>query len=56
MEKRLIKSETLSKLIDTPIFTIRKLAREKKIRAYKIGRDYRFDLEEVIEDIKKCVA
>ena len=46
----------LSKKICLPEFTIRKLAREKKIPAYQITRNYLFDYDEVIIAIKNNKA
>ena len=50
-----ITADQLSSLISTPVYTIRKLVREKKLPAYKItGKNYLFDYNEVLEVIKQC--
>lgn len=48
----LLTAKLLSQRISIPVFTIRKLARESKIPAYKLGKAYLFDPDEVIAVIK----
>ncbi len=43
----------LEKKICIPAWTIRRLAREKKLPSYKITGSYLFDYNEVIKTIKK---
>ncbi len=45
--------KTLSEILDTPPFTIRKWAREGTIPSFKIDSSFRFDVQEVIQSIKK---
>lgn len=54
--KRLVRVKELSKLIDTPAYTIRKLIREGVIPAYRFGKHYLCDLDEVVFVIKKSKA
>jgi len=50
---QLVTSERLSEIIGVPIWTIRKMVREKKIPAYSPSKkSYLFDPEEVITAIK----
>ena len=43
----------LAERISVPVWTIRKLIREQRIPAYKIGRNYLCDPVEVIQYIKE---
>lgn len=49
----LLNVKKLSERISTPAYTIRQWAREGRIPAYKVGKSYLFDIEEVIAAIKK---
>lgn len=49
----LLTVKKLSGRISVPAYTIRKWIREEKIPAYKMGKCYLCDPEEVIEVIKK---
>ncbi len=48
----LVTVKKLEEKISIPAWTIRKMTREKKLPAYKVGRGYLYDPEEVIEIIK----
>lgn len=49
----LITSDQLSEIINIPVWTIRKMVREKRIPAYSPNnKSYLFDPEEVIAAIK----
>ena len=48
----LITVKKLEERISIPAWTIRKMTREKRLPAYKVGRGYLYDPEEVIESIK----
>ena len=49
----LVTSEKLSEIINLPVWTIRKMVRERKIPAYSPNnKSYLFDPEEVITAIK----
>jgi len=52
MSKSFIRIHKLSKLLDTPEYTLRQWAREGKIPAYKPSRDYLFDPDEVEQAIR----
>ncbi len=53
MNQKLVKSKTLATVIDLPVYTIRKLAREGKIPYYKVDdKNFLFDPLEVVECIK----
>lgn len=53
MGKILIKTKELSGLVSISQYNIRKYVREGILPAYKVGgRDYLFDLDEVLEVIK----
>ena len=57
LEKKFITVKELSRIISMPAYTIRKLIREGKITAYRISkRKYYLDVDEVIKEIKKCIA
>ena len=48
-------TKEVSILLQTPIAYIRKLIREFKLNAYKVGKEYRiteFDLKEYLESVK----
>jgi excisionase family DNA binding protein len=47
-EKAFYKAEDLAKLLEVNIMTIYRYIDAKKIKAYKIGRQYRFDKSEFI--------
>lgn len=50
---QLVTSEKLSEIIDVPVWTIRKMVRERQIPAYSPSKkSYLFDPEEVIASIK----
>lgn len=51
--QEMIKVEELSKRLAVPEWTIRKWIRDQKIPAYKPGKSYLLDPEEVISTIKK---
>ena len=53
MEKIYTTSKAVAEAIDATEDTIWRLARQGKIPCLKIGRSYRFSLEEVIEALKK---
>jgi len=54
--KRFVRVKELAKLIDTPAYTIRKLIREGFFPAYRFGKNYLCDFDEVISVIKKSKA
>ncbi len=50
---KLVNSDTLSDIIGVPVWTIRKMVREKQIPAYSPSKKYfLFDPDEVIAAIK----
>jgi len=49
----LITTKQLSEIINIAAFTIRQYTREQRIPAYKVGKHYLYDPEEVISVIKK---
>ena len=53
MEKKLITVKELASIISVSAFTIRKLARERKMPCCHFGKKYLFDPEEVIRFIKE---
>ncbi len=54
MEKLFYTSKEISNCTGLPIKTIRRLAKEGRIRSYKpTHKMYLFDLDEITEDIKK---
>ncbi len=53
MNQKLVKSKTLANLLDLPVYSVRKLARDGKIPCYKIdNKNFLFDPDEVVECIK----
>lgn len=53
MEKILVKTKELSRLISVSPYMIRKHVRDGLFRAYSLsGGDYLFDLQEILEIIK----
>jgi len=53
MNQKLVKAKTLANLIDLPVYSIRKLARDGKIPFYKVdNKNFLFDPHEVVESIK----
>ncbi|MFC1669237.1 hypothetical protein ACFL20_02525, partial [Spirochaetota bacterium] len=51
---RFVNVKKLSELTTIPAFSIRKMAREGKLTAYKFnGKSYLFHLDEVTQEIKK---
>ncbi|HOT46153.1 MAG TPA: helix-turn-helix domain-containing protein [Spirochaetota bacterium] len=52
--KKYVRTKELSILLDTPAYTIRRLAREGILPAYRItGKDYLFDPDEIFSFISK---
>lgn len=52
-EKEFYKAEDLAEKLDVNIMTIYRYINAKKIKAYKIGREYRVDKKEFQNFLKK---
>jgi excisionase family DNA binding protein len=52
-EKEFYKAEDLAKLLDVNIMTIYRYIKAGRLRAYKIGREFRIDKEEFQAFLKK---
>ncbi|OPG15996.1 helix-turn-helix domain-containing protein [Ferroacidibacillus organovorans] len=52
MEKQYTTRKAVADAINIPEDTVWRLARQKKIPFIKVGRAYRFNLDEVIEALK----
>jgi len=50
---RLMTARDLSREISTPLWTVLKWAREGRIQSYTMGRKKLFDLEEVVDAVKR---
>jgi len=52
MTKELITTKELSERTKIPEYTIRKKVRENELKAYKVGKSFLFDWDEVLKQIK----
>ncbi len=52
-EKEFYKAENLAKLLEVNIMTIYRYIKAKKIKAYKIGKEFRIDKEEFNNFLEK---
>jgi putative molybdopterin biosynthesis protein len=52
-EKEFYKAEDLAKLLEVNIMTIYRYIKAKRLRAYKIGREFRIDKNEFQSFLKK---
>jgi len=48
----LISAEALGELLSLPSASVRRLAREGKLPAFRLGRLLRFDVQEVLKSMK----
>lgn len=49
----MITSKEVSELLKTPIAYIRKMIREQKLIAYKIGRDYKIKIKDLVKFLEE---
>ena len=52
--RRLYTTEEVAEVLHLSVTGIRKLARQKKIPAYRVGHFWRFDLEEVKAALRRA--
>ncbi len=52
MEKQYLNTAQVAKLLSLSIFTIKKYVRERTIPAYKVGRRWLFEKNEIIQWIE----
>ena len=55
-ERKIVSVKELADFLGVSPYSIYKLAREKKVPAFKIGNKFRFDREAVLETLKKQVG
>ena len=53
-ERRLVRIQEISKILDVPVKTLYHAARRDAWPKYKIGRDVRFDLEEILALLRQA--
>ena len=55
-EKEFYTAKDLAKLLEVNIMTIYRYIKTGRIKAYKIGRDFRIDKDEFNRFLKECLA
>jgi excisionase family DNA binding protein len=53
-EKEFYKAEDLAEMLEVNIMTIYRYVKSGRLKAYKIGKEYRIDKEEFNDFLKKC--
>lgn len=53
IDRRLVRVQELSKILDVPVNTIYSRAQRDGWPKYQVGRDIRFDLEEILALIRR---
>ena len=52
MQKQLVTAQELSEVINVKLSWVRRAARESKIPFYKVGKYYRFDVDDVLDSME----